>query len=172
MQHPVSDFVVNQFSNNLQALRGILLKAQQHAGERKFDENLFLQLRLAPDMFPFVKQIQIACDVSKGAVARLSGKTAPAFADDEKTLVELIARIDKTLGFIREFKSEDFKDYAAKKISFPWYPGKELSGDDYLVSYAIPNFYFHITTAYAMLRQGGVNLGKGDFLGQINWKNV
>lgn len=168
----VKELVVDQFSRTLGALRGILKKAQAHAAERKFDENSYLQLRLAPDMFPFVRQVQIATDVAKGAVARLSGKDAPVFADNETKLSELLERIDKTIDFIRSATKDDFKDFREKKASFPWRPGVYMMGDDYLISHAVPNFFFHVTTAYALLRGCGVALGKADYLGEQNWKSL
>jgi hypothetical protein len=169
MQHDIHDIVVNQYTRTLEALRGILLKAQEHAKERKFDENSFLQLRIAPDMFPLVRQVQIACDGAKFACAKLSGKPAPAFADEEKTLEELFQRINKTLEFIQGFKKEDFKAYEAQKITFPWYPGKAIMGNDYIISHSIPNFFFHVSAVYMLIRGAGVNIGKADFLGKQNW---
>jgi hypothetical protein len=171
MQH-AHDMIAVQFPRSLKALRTILKKGQGFAQERKFDENAFLQTRLAPDMLPLVKQVQITTDSAKGAVARLTGKTVPSFADDETTLEQLLSRIDKTIAVLQDTKPEDFKDYATKKISFPWVPGKEMSGADYFSSHLIPNFYFHMTTTYDLLRGSGVQLGKNDFLGEQNWKNV
>ncbi len=169
MQLEVSDIISSQFTTNLAALRSILVKAQEHAKERKFDENKYLDMKLAPDMLNFTKQIQIASDSAKFAVSRLSGKTAPAFADEEKTLAELITRVTNTMEYVQGFKKEDFANYKNQTQTFHWNPGMSLSGHDYLTQFAIPNFYFHITTAYALLRSAGVNLGKSDFLGQVNW---
>jgi hypothetical protein len=169
MQHSVYDLISNQFSRSLVAMKGVLNKASEHAKARKFDENHFLTLKLAPDMFDFKRQVQIATDNAKGAVARLTGKTAPVFDDTEKTLQELVQRIDKTIEFLSSAKPEDFKDYASKKASFPWRPGVYLTGEDYLVSHAIPNFYFHSATAYNLLRAAGVEIGKGNFLGEQKW---
>jgi hypothetical protein len=172
MQIAVQTLISNQFSTNLRALKGILKKAETHAKERNFDPNLFLELRVAPDMFPFVRQIQMTTDTAKGAVARLTGKTAPVFADNEKSWEELYTRIDNTINFITSCKPEDFQGYETRSISFPWRPGLALNGHDYLTSHAIPNFYFHATTAYALLRSAGVALGKNDFLGEQNWKTI
>ena len=172
MQHSVNDFVVNQYTRSLIALKGLLGKAREHAKERQFDENLFLQTRFAPDMFPLVRQVQITTDLAKAAVAKLADKPMPAFPDEEKTMEELFTRIDKTIDFVRSFKESDFKDYATKTMTFPWRPGVSLSGADYLVSHSIPNFYFHLNTTYLLLRANGVNVGKGDFLGEQNWKKV
>jgi hypothetical protein len=170
MQTNVHEHIVVQFTRSLDALKNILKKSREFALERKFDENNFLQLKLAPDMFPLVKQVQIVTDTAKGAVARLSGKSAPIFEDNEKTLNDVLNRIDATIHFISEFKPADFKDYQNAKISFPWYPGKFIMGEDLLTSHAIPNFYFHLTTTYALLRSVGVNIGKTDFLGAQNWQ--
>lgn len=169
MKHNVHDLVSVQFSRSLKALKGLLLKAREAAKERKFDENLYLQMRMAPDMFPFVKQVQIATDTAKGAGARLTGKTAPVFEDKEATLEELLQRIDKTVEFLGTLSKEDFEGYEKKSISFPWYPGVHMNGDDFLSSHALPNFYFHMTTVYLMLRSNGLVIGKRDFLGEQNW---
>jgi hypothetical protein len=169
MQTNVSELVVNQFTRNLKALRGLLGKAKEHANEKKFDPNLFLQEKLSPDMFPFVRQVQITCDTAKGAVARLSGQKPPSWSDEEKSIDELLARVDKTIDYVSQFTAKDFTNYAAQQVSFPWYPNKYLKGDDFLVSHAIPNFFFHLTTTYALLRKSGVSLGKSDFLGEQNW---
>jgi hypothetical protein len=172
MQNLVYELISAQYIASLSALKEILLKAKSHAETNKFDPNKFLDMKLAPDMFPFTKQIQIASDNAKGAVSRLSGKEAPKFEDNEKTFDEVIARIDKTIEYLSQFKPEDFKDFQNQKISFPWYPGKYLNGKDYLVGFALPNFYFHTTTAYNLLRGAGVQIGKSDFLGNLNWQDT
>lgn len=171
MQPTVNELVVDQFSRSLGNLKNILKKGQAHAQDRKFDENLFLQTKLAADMFPFIRQVQITCDIAKATCARLTGTTAPSFPDDEKSITELFARIDKTLDYVKTFTGNDFKGYENQKISFPWNPGKHLMGHDYLISYALPNFYFHLAASYALLRSNGVHLGKGDYLGEIQWKS-
>lgn len=172
MQHNVHDIVVTQMSRSLRALRGLLVKATEFAKERKFDENNFVTMRLAPDMFPFSRQVQIACDSAKFAATRLSGKTAPSFPDEEKTMAELIERVDKTVAVLQAFSPEDFQDYASKVITFQFRPGVQLGGEDYLSSHVLPNFYFHLSMVYAMLREHGVVIGKGDFLGEQNWQKV
>jgi hypothetical protein len=169
MQHNVNDIIVNQFTRSLKALKNILKTAEAHATERKFDPNLFLDMRLAPDMFPLVRQVRFVSDTAKGAVSRLSGKTAPVFEDNEKTMEELINRVQRTIDYVAEFKKETFADYKTKKVSFPFYPGVHLTGEDYLVQHAIPNFYFHISTTYSLLRASGVKIGKQDYLGEQNW---
>jgi hypothetical protein len=168
----VFQLVSTQFLKTLSGLRTCLVKAKEHAQKRNFDPNCFLDLKLAPDMFPLKKQIQMVSDNAKGAVSRLSGKEAPVFEDSEKTFDDLILRISKTIEYLESFKSDDFKNYENQKASFPWYPGKYLSGHDYLVTFALPNFYFHVSMAYALLRNAGVEIGKRDYLGDLNWKDL
>lgn len=167
----VFETVVQQFSHNLVSLKTILTKAKNHADNNKFDSSKFLDLKLAPDMYAFTKQVQMVTDNAKGAAARLAGKEIPVFADNEKTMDELLKRIENTINFLEGFKADDFKNYESQKITFPWNPGKYLEGHEYYQSFAIPNFYFHLTTTYAILRNAGVALSKNDFLGNIAWKN-
>lgn len=172
MNTKVSTLVVDQFTRSLKALKTILIKAEDFAQQRKFNPDLYLDLRLAPDMFPFVKQVQIASDTAKASLHRLTGKPVPTFSDSEKTLRELMDRVDKTLQLMHEFEDSHFHDYATQTVTFSWLPGKHLVGDDYLTSFAIPNFYFHVSCAYAILRGSGVPLGKADFLGELNWRDT
>lgn len=170
MNHSVYDLTAVQFGRSLEALKGILLKAREHAKARNFDENGYLTMKTAPDMFPLVRQIQIATDTAKGAMGRLTGKQVPAFSDDEKTLGDLIARVDRTIALLKEFTDKDFASYSSQKITMPWHPGKYMMGDDYLVSHAMPNFFFHMTMAYSLFRASGVPIGKADFLGNQKWQ--
>lgn len=169
MKHSVNDIVVNQQIRSLLALKTLLVKAKEQAIEKKFDENIFLQLRLAPDMFPLVRQVQIATDTAKFAASRLSGKQAPSFPDDEKTMDEVLSRIEKTVQFLRDFSENDFADYTNKKVTFQWRPGVYMMGEDYFSSHVLPNFYFHVSMVYALLRSNGVSVGKQDYLGEQNW---
>ena len=170
MSDIIHDIIVQQYMVNLRALKGMLAKAKFHADTNKFDVQHFLDIKLAPDMWNFTRQIQTLSDNAKGMVARLAGQEVPSWPDTEKTWEELLARIDKTLDFVSRFKASDFKSYTEKKIRFPWVTGVHLEGKDYLVSYALPNFYFHLTTIYALLRAAGVPVGKADYIGEINWK--
>lgn len=163
---------IPQLTKNLNALRGCLKKAAAHADAKKFDASNFFEMKLAPDQFNLGKQIQISTDNAKGLFARLSGQTPPVFEDKEKTIAEFEARIDKTLKFLEGFKPSDFEAWQTKKATFPWYPGKMLDAKDYVYSYALPNFYFHTAMAYAIFRENGVDVGKSDFLGQLNWKDA
>jgi len=142
-------------------------KAQLHADERKFDSTNYLGLRLAPDMLPFSRQIQIATDGAKGCVARLSGTEVPKWDDTEATLAQLRARVLKTLDFVQGFSAEEFEGSESREIVLPTRQGDPLrfDGETYLKHFVLPNFYFHATTTYALLRHGGVQLGKRDYLG-------
>ncbi len=159
---------VQQFTKMLKNLSGLLDKAILHAEARKFDPNNYLTARLAPDMFPLLRQVQIVCDNAKGAAFRLAGHDVPKQEDTEKTLSELKDRIHKTVALVESLKPEHFAGAAERRVTLPWMEGKYLLGKDYLVEFAIPNFYFHMTTAYDLLRQSGVELGKRDFLGAVS----
>jgi hypothetical protein len=154
------------FVRKLGSLSQWLDKAEAHAAARKFDPSVYLAARLAPDMLPFTKQIQIACDGAKFCVARLAGIDGPKHEDNETTLAQLKERIAKTLAFIQSVPEAQIAGSADKDISVPRRDGAiVMKGEFYLDHYALPNFYFHVTTAYALLRQSGVELGKSDFLG-------
>ena len=141
-------------------------KAEAYAQARKFEASVFLGARLAPDMLPFTKQIQIACDGAKFGVARLSGVEAPKFADDEATIGELRERIAKTLAFIESVPAGQIDGTDDKDITVPLRGGPlVMKGEAYLKHFVLPNLFFHVTTAYALLRHNGVELGKTDFLG-------
>lgn len=150
----------------LKGLSGVLKKAEAHCEAKKIDPNALLQARLFPDMFAFTRQVQLACDFAKGAGARLAGLAVPSFPDEEKTFGELQARIAKTLDFLGGLKPEQFADAAERAVTLT-FGGQEMNftGADYLNTVALPNFYFHLAMAYALLRHNGVELGKRDFMG-------
>lgn len=154
------------FQTALTNLSHVLAKAQAHAKEKNFDSLVLAQYRLAPDMLPFTRQVLIACDAAKLCIARLSGVDAPKFDDTETTLDDLIGRIHKTLDWLNTIPASALDGTEQKSITFP--VGKDktrtMTGEDYLKHWAIPNVYFHVTTAYAILRHNGVALGKADFL--------
>jgi len=154
------------FQRQLGALLAWLDKAEAHAVARKFDANNYLQLRLAPDMLPFVAQVRIASDTVKGCVARLAGQEAPKFEDNEATLAELRERVRKTLDYMASVPAAAIEGSEARDIVIPMRNRDPLqfTGQFYLQHWALPNFYFHVTTAYALLRHAGVELGKPDFL--------
>jgi hypothetical protein len=142
-------------------------KAEAHAKARKFDPNHYLGLRLAPDMLPFARQLQIATDHVKGCTARLAGMEPPKWADDESTLDELRARVRKAIEYAKSVPAEKFQGSDTREITVPAGPNRTLSfpGEVFMKSFSLPNFFFHVTMAYALLRQAGVELGKMDYLG-------
>lgn len=155
-----------RFANTLHNLSAILDKAQAHCEAGKIDPVLLAAWRLTPDMFPLSRQVQIACDSAKGAMARLAGVENPKHDDTEKDFAELKARIAKTADFVRGFKPAQLEGTEDKDIVLRL-QGRDVTfkGMQYLLGFALPNFYFHVTTAYAILRQNGVDLGKRDFIG-------
>jgi hypothetical protein len=154
------------FIKLLANLKAILEKTAAHAAAKKIEEAVFVNARLYPDMLPLSAQVQIASDSARGAMARLSGAEPPAIEDNEKTLAELIARIDTTIAYLRTFKAEQLDGTETRQITRKLRGNPvTFSGVDYLLTFAMPNFYFHVTTTYAILRHNGVELGKGDFLG-------
>jgi hypothetical protein len=162
--------VVSQFAHALRSVDTWLDKAQQHAAAKKFDVRVLMTSRLAPDMGAFVYRVQSACDYAKGAAAWLSGLAPPRHEDNEQTIDEVRARIRKTVAFVESIQEGQFACAAEQKVGVSWGPpGKILHGQDYLLQVSIPNVYFHVMTAYAILRHNGVDIGKMDFLGPINW---
>ncbi|HXH76614.1 MAG TPA: DUF1993 domain-containing protein [Bacteriovoracaceae bacterium] len=164
------EITVPQFTKMLQNLSLVLDKAQKNAETRKFDMDVLLNARLAPDQFNFIRQVQIVCDTAKLCASRLTGKEAPVNEDKEKTLPELKARIEQTVGYLHTFSANDFKGAEDKHISQPRWEGKYLFGKEFALQHAIPNFYFHFTTAYSILRNQGVDVGKKDYLGEMPYK--
>jgi hypothetical protein len=157
------------FINGLNALSGILDKAIEFAAAKKIDEAVLLQMRLSPDQFPLVRQIQIMTDSAKNGSARVVGVEAPKHADKEASFAELKTRIAETITFLETIDENAFNAGADKQVVFPLgklYKG-EMKGDDYVTHFMIANFYFHFTTAYAILRHSGVDIGKMSFLGSI-----
>jgi hypothetical protein len=162
---------VVQFKKMLKNLDGLMAKGAAFADSKKFEVNVLAQTRLIPDMFEFTKQVQSACDTAKFFAARLSGKEAPKHEDNEKTWTELRERIKKTVSYLEGFSAKDFTKAAEAKISPNWAEGKWLNGNDYTYELSVPNFYFHMCMAYAILRTSGVDIGKEDYLGHLNFKN-
>src|SRR6202045_4138229 len=160
--------VISQCTQSLKNLETCLDKAEQHAAAKKLDVGVLMTSRLAPDMQHFIYQVQSACDYVKAAAAWLSGQTPPKHEDNERTIEELRARIRKTVAFVESVAVAHYKGAEGRKVSFSWAPGKVIGGEDYLLQMTVPNVYFHIAMAYAVLRQGGVDVGKMDFLGPIN----
>jgi hypothetical protein len=160
--------VIRQFAFTLKNLDAVLSKAERYAESRGFDVNNIIGARLAPDMLPFVAQVRIACDNAKTAAANLSGKPAPKHEDTEKTFEELHGRIAKALAFVDSLSEADFSQVQAdQKVKLAYPPGKGLRAADYVIMRTLPNFYFHVVTAYDILRHSGVDLGKSDYLGPL-----
>jgi hypothetical protein len=161
--------IVTQCAETLKNLETCLDKAEQRAVARRFDAAVLVTSRLAPDMQPFAYQIQSACDYVKAAAAWLSGQTPPKHEDNEKTIDELRARIRKTVAFTESVKEAQYAGASERVVSLSWMPGKVIGGEDYLLQMTIPNVFFHVAMAYAILRHNGVDVGKRDFLGTMNF---
>jgi uncharacterized protein len=151
----------------LSNLDGWLTKAEAHAKAKSFDPSVLFAARLAPDQYPLVRQVQAACDNAKFVAARLANKEAPKHPDTEQTIEELHRRIAACTTYLATFTAKDFEGAETRRITLPFLEGKTLSGSDYLVEMAVPNFFFHLTHAYAILRHNGVELGKMDFIGSL-----
>lgn len=158
-----------QMHGQMKKMLGQLLSwldlAEEHAKKKSFDPNNFVGMRLVVDQLPFSFQIQSACDTAKLAASRMTGKEAPAHADDQKTLDELRTRVKSVIAYLETYSEKDYDGAADRVVGNPRWEGKVASGRDYYMEHAIPNFYFHITTAYAILRANGVDVGKRSFLG-------
>lgn len=156
------------FIRTLSNLGAILEKAMAFAATKKIEPTVLASYRLAPDMLPLARQIQIATDTAKGCAARLAGVEAPKYEDNEQTLPELKERLQKTIDYLKSFKAEQIDGSEEKTIELK-FPQKTFTfqGLAYVTGFAVPNFYFHVTTAYAILRHCGVDIGKTDFLGQM-----
>jgi hypothetical protein len=164
------DDAIHLFAKTLQNLERCMDKAAAHAKAKSFEVDVLTQARLAPDQFAFVQQIQSACDQAKYAAAYLGGKQPPSHPDTEKTFDELRKRIHTCLAFLETVQAKDFNGSDERKVAPQWLGGRWLRGDDYLQHVAIPNFFFHATMAYALLRHNGVDLGKMDYIGSLPTK--
>ena len=154
------------FAKILGNLKAILEKGAAHAAARKIDDSVFVTFRLYPDMLPLSAQVQIATDIARGTCARLTGAEPPAVEDKEKTFADLIARVDAAIAYVRTFSAAQMDGTETRQVKRK-VRGNEVTftGQDYLLTFGIPNVYFHVTTTYAILRHNGVEIGKGDFLG-------
>jgi uncharacterized protein len=165
----MSNASIPVFEIGLSALSALLDKAEAHAEAKRIDPTVLLNARLFPDMFAFTRQVQSACDQAKNGGARLAGVDPPMFEDNENTIAELKTRIAKTVAFVKTLDAERIDTAADREITFPLGPNNKghMRRADYLNHFALPNFYFHLTTAYDILRHCGVKIGKRDFLGTI-----
>jgi hypothetical protein len=167
------NFTVTSYINQLTSLKAILEKAKVMQENLKISDEALLNARLALDQFPLVRQVQIACDHAKKGSAVLCGVTAPVFEDNEKTLGELFERIDKTIAFLSTLSEENVVDLAtAPMVPLYWAPGKGLMAKYFVETYARNNFSFHYTTAYSILRHYGLAIGKGDYMGGLELKDL
>jgi hypothetical protein len=159
---------VPRFANTLRNLDAILAKAQAHTAAKKIDPAVLMAARLYPDMFPLTRQVQIACDHAKGAIARLAGAEVPKYEDTEQNFEELRARIAKTIGFVESFAASQIDGSEEREIALK-VGGRDLTfqGMPYLLGFALPNFYFHVVTAYNILRHNGLEIGKRDYIGNV-----
>lgn len=164
------DATVPVFTAHLRAIDKWLDKAVAFADQKKFDPETLMQARLAPDQYPFVRQVQAACDQAKWCCAKLAGKEGPSHPDTEKTIAEVRARITTVTDYLATFKREEFAGAENRIVRHQWMPeGKGVRGGDYLDQVVLPNFHFHCVTAYAILRHNGVALGKMDYLTQVTF---
>lgn len=165
------DITIPSFIKTLGNLQKILDKSAAFADSKKITPEVLLQSRLAPDMFPMIRQIQIVCDTAKLCASRLTGLEAPVHDDKEVTLPEIKARIESVITYLKTFKPEHFQGAEERKISQPRWEGKWLTGTEFTLHHALPNFYFHTTTTYSILRHNGVEIGKKDYLGDMPYKH-
>jgi len=173
MPYSMSQTALPTFEIGLNALSGVLDKAAAFAAAKKVDPAVLLGYRLAPDMFALARQVQVACDQAKNGTARLAGVEPPKFEDTETTLDQLKERIAKTIAFLKTLDAKAIDASADREITFPLGPSKgQMMGGDYLNHFMLPNFYFHLTAAYAIVRHCGVEVGKRDFLGAIPIKRI
>jgi len=163
------DASVPVFARGLTSLKNVLAKGAASAAARKIDESVLLNARLAPDMFPLSRQVHVATDFARGTVARLAGVEPPKWDDNEKSFAELIARVDRAIEAVKSFSAAQVDGSETRSVTRPVRgEPKVFTGINYLLQYSLPNFYFHATTAYAILRHNGVDVGKGDFIGALD----
>ncbi len=168
MSISVYDQSIARMSHMLQNLDNIISKAETHAEANNIEPSALLQARLFPTMRNFIFQIQVATDVAKGCAARLAGTDIPNWSDDEETFADVHARIKKSLDFLATFKPEQFEGCETRELELKLGSHTvKFTGQSYLLGFVLPNFYFHMTTAYNLLRHSGLDLGKRDFLGEI-----
>jgi hypothetical protein len=161
----IHDLILS-LQRSLKNLDAIVTKAESHAEANKIAPDVLIQGRLRPDMLPFVAQIRIATDTAKGAAARLTGSELPKWADDEATFAEVHARLQKAIDYLGTFKASQFDGSEERSIELKFGPREfRFTGKDYVTGFVLPNFYFHVSIAYAILRYSGIDIGKTDFLG-------
>ena len=169
MPFSMSQALLSSVTVGLNALSGVLDKAQAFAATKKIDPSVLLNMRLCPDMFSLTRQVQVATDLAKNGASRLAGVEPPRYEDNETTIDQLKARLAKTVAYLKTLDPKKIDASADREITFPLGPNNKghMKGDDYLNHFVLPNVYFHLTAAYAILRHAGVEIGKQDFLGAI-----
>jgi hypothetical protein len=160
----------SQMKKTLGQLDKWLETAASHAQTKGFDPAVYAGLRLAPDQLPFARQVQIACDTTKLGASRLTGKAAPSQPDTEQTIDELRARVAAAIAYLDTFSPADFEGAATRLITQPRWQGKAMTGANYFLEHVVPNFFFHASHVYAILRHNGVTLGKADYLGSLTFQ--
>jgi uncharacterized protein len=172
MPFTMSHALLPSVTTGLNALSGVLDKAQAFAAAKKIDPSVLLNMRLCPDMFSLTRQVQVATDLAKNGASRLAGVEPPRYEDNETTIDQLKARIAKTVAYLKTVDAKQIDGAADREITFPLGPSNKghMKGDDYLSYFVLPNVYFHLTAAYSILRHAGVEIGKQDFLGAIPMK--
>jgi len=160
--------IVLEMKKMLGNLGACLEKASAYAAVKKFDPSVLLQSRLAPDMFSLMRQIQAACDQAKYTAARAAGKDPPSHPDNEQTMEDARKRIATVIAYLDSFAAKDFEGAETRKITLPRWEGKSMTGESYVMENMLPNFFFHVTMAYGILRHNGVDVGKRDFVGQLS----
>ena len=163
----IYDSTVGSYTKMLKNLDKWLEAAEAYAKKKNFDPNVLVQARLAPDQYPFVRQVQSACDSAKTAGARLAGKEPPSHPDTEQTMEELHGRVRKVIKYLEELPRKDYEGAETRAIALPFLEGKKISGDHYTYELSVPNFFFHLVHCYAILRHNGVELGKQDYIGSL-----
>ena len=162
--------LVREMKKMLHNLDACLDKATAHAATKKYDPEVLLHSRLAPDMLPLLFQIQTACDSAKYAASRATGKDAPSHPDTEKTIADVRKRIANTVEYLDTYTAADFDGIDGRTVSLPRWEGKSMGASDYFIEHAMPNFFFHVMASYAILRHNGVDVGKRDYLGSPNYR--
>jgi hypothetical protein len=172
MPFSMSQALLGPVTTGLNALSAVLDKAQAFAAAKKIDPSVLLNMRLCPDMFALTRQVQVATDLAKNGASRLAGVEPPRYEDNETTIDQLKARLAKTVAYLKTLDAKKIDASADREITFPLGPNNKghMKGDDYLNHFVLPNVYFHLTAAYAILRHAGVEIGKQDFLGAIPLK--
>ncbi len=160
--------IVVEMKKLLGQMSGWIDKAEAHAAQKGYDPNTLLEARLAPDMFPLIRQFQNACDSAKFAAAFTAGKEPPSHPDTEQTFAEIRTRIASVIDYLGTFTAADFEGTDVREVKRPRWEGKSMPATEYLIEQGMPNFFFHLTTAYALLRHNGVDLGKRDYLGKLS----